>query len=367
MQSPGASIRPPAWRGRAALLSGVAALALLVVLALIVALGPGAGPAGPESAARASPPSVPASSTLVPASPSPASAAAASPSAAPGGTATLTPGPSGPASTPEPPVVLVGAGDIARCDGTGDEATARLLTAQPGIVFTLGDNVYPSGTAAQLRDCYAPSWGRVLDRTRFAVVGNHDYLTADAAPFRAYFGSAAVQDGRTWFAADLGAWHVIVLDANCDRVPGGCGPGSPQLRWLRRDLAASDARCTLAMWHQPRFSSGLHGNDTAVAPFWNALYAAGAELVLNGHDHDYERFAPQDPSGHADPARGITEVVAGTGGGNLRPFAVRKPNSVARSHTSYGVVVLTLRADGWRLRFRSTDGSYSDTATGTCH
>ena len=273
----------------------------------------------------------------------------------------------GVAPTPGGDPVLIGAGDIASCDGSDDEATAGLLERTPGIVFTLGDNAYDSGSAGQLRDCYGPSWGRLKDRTEFAVAGNHDYLTDDGDAFREYFGRAAVRDGVTWFAEDVGAWHVIVLDANCGELPGGCGPGSAQLEWLRHDLAASDSRCTLAMWHQPRFSSGQHGNEPAVGPFWDALHAAGADLVLNGHDHDYERFAPQDPEGERDPARGITEIVVGTGGAALRDFGTLVPNAVVRSNAAFGVLELTLGPSGWGFRFISTDGSFSDQGRGACH
>ena len=281
------------------------------------------------------------------------------------GTASTAPttGPTIPTGDP----VLVGAGDIARCDGTDDEATAALIEQIPGYVYTLGDNAYDSGSAAQLEECYGPSWGRLLDRTRFVVAGNHDYLTDGGAPFRAYFGQAASRDGKTWFSEDLGTWHVIVLDANCDVLDGGCGDGSAQLEWLRADLAASTARCTLALWHQPRFSSGYHGGDPAVAPLWNTLYAAGADLVLNGHEHDYERFGPQDPGGNADPARGLTEIVAGTGGAPLRDFGPAIANDVVRSSVAHGVLVLTLKPSGWDFRFVSTDGSFSDQGSGTCH
>ena len=235
-------------------------------------------------------------------------------------------------------------------------------------MFTLGDNAYSRGTPAEFRDCYDPSWGRVKDRTEFPVPGNHDYNTANAAGYRGYFGKRATPDGDTWYSRDVGAWHVIVLDANCTEIAGGCDTGSPQLRWLRRDLAASDARCTVALWHQPRFSSGEeHGNDPAVAPFWDALYAADADLVLNGHDHNYERFAPQDPDGNRDDQRGITEVVVGTGGGEMRGMGETKPNSIVRRGRLLGVFQLTLHPDGWSYRFISTDGSFSDEGTADCH
>jgi 3',5'-cyclic AMP phosphodiesterase CpdA len=160
---------------------------------------------------------------------------------------------------------------------------------------------------------------------------------------------------------------VVVLDADCDIVKGGCGADSPQLRWLRDDLAASGARCTLGLWHQPRFSSGQHGDDPAVGAFWDALYAAGADLVLNGHDHDYERLAPQDPSGNVDAARGITEIVVGTGGGELRDFKSIERDSVARVSGTYGVLALTLSDGGWSYRFVGTTPGFTDQGTGACH
>jgi 3',5'-cyclic AMP phosphodiesterase CpdA len=199
------------------------------------------------------------------------------------------------------------------------------------------------------------------------VTGNHDIRTNGGVPLRAYFGEAAVRDGVTWFGEDVGSWHVIVLDSNCGAREGGCGPDSAQVRWLRADLAASDARCTLALWHHPRFSSGEHGSDAAVAPFWDALHAAGADLVLNGHDHDYERFAPQDPAGQVDRKGGLTEVVVGTGGAPLRGFKDAVANSVVRASVAHGVLVLVLEPRGWQFRFVSTDGSFSDQGRGSCH
>ncbi|MEO5966441.1 MAG: metallophosphoesterase, partial [Candidatus Limnocylindrales bacterium] len=277
--------------------------------------------------------------------------------------------PAGPVGSPLPSgdPVLVGAGDIGRCDGTADEDTAALVDGTPGIVFTLGDNAYEQGTDQQFRDCFGLSWGRFKDRIMLPVPGNHDHETDNAAGYRAYFGDAATPAGTTWYSRDIGAWHVIVLDSTCSRVDGGCGTDSPQGNWLRADLASSTARCTLALFHHPRFSSGEHGSDPSVAPFWDALYAAGADLVLNGHDHDYERFGPQDPQGRPDQARGIVEIVAGTGGADLRPFGASTPSGIARSSIAHGVLVLTLQPSGWAYRFVSTDGSFSDQGTGTCH
>ena len=328
--------------------------ALLVVLGLVTllrAVGVGSGTAPDATGA-------------------PAAAATAPASAAPSGAAsTGTPGPTTSTSpTPLPvEVVLLGAGDIGRCDRTTDEDTAALLEQRPGIVFTLGDNAYDRGSAEEFRDCFGSSWGRIKDRIELPVPGNHEYETRDAAGYKEYFGERAVRDGATWYSVDIGAWHVVVLDSTCDRVPGGCGPDSPQLDWLRTDLASSDARCTLALFHHPRFSSGDHGSDDDVAPFWDVLYKAGADLVLNGHEHDYERFAPQDPAGNADDERGITQLIVGTGGTELREFKDPVANSRVRSSLAHGVIELRLAQTGWRWQFHATDRSFTDAGTGRCH
>jgi len=222
--------------------------------------------------------------------------------------------------------VLIGAGDIADCsDLAGAEATAKLLEANPGTVMALGDLAYPNGTPDDFK-CYHKTWGRVKDRTRPAV-GNHEFHSTGASYYFQYFGSAAGDPKTGYYSYDLGAWHIVVLNSECQQV-GGCEAGSSQEKWLRADLAAHPVGCTLAYFHKPRFSSGLnHGNDPEVGAFWQALYDYNAELILNGHDHDYERFAPQDPGGNADPKRGIREFVVGTGGKNHREFGIHKSNS----------------------------------------
>ena len=340
------------------LAAGVLVAGLGVVLlggGLLAIMNPSSTPPSASVASVAS-----ASPTAPWGSPSPAAEGSGPMTATPNAT------PPAPSPTPSGDPVLVGAGDIARCDSDADEATASLVDGIPGIVFTLGDTAYESGSEGELRDCYGPSWGRFRDRTGFVATGNHDIRTDGGAPLRADFGDAAPRHGVTWFSEDGGAWHVIVLDSNCTALEGGCGVDSAQLQWLRDDLAASTARCTLALWHHPRFSSGTHGNDTAVAPFWDALHAAGADLVLNGHDHDYERFAPLDPQGRLDRERGITEVVVGTGS-SLREFGTPVANAVVRSSVAPGVLVLTLQPSGWQFRFVSTDGSFSDQGSGACH
>jgi len=233
-----------------------------------------------------------------------------------------------------------------------------------GIVFTVGDAAYEEGTASNFRDCYEPTWGRLKDRTLLSAVGNHEYKTPNAAAYFAYFGSSAGRPGHGWRSLDVGAWHIVILNSNCDIV--GCGSGSAQLRWLKADLAAHQARCTLAIWHHPLFSSGAHGNDPAVRPFWRALRAAGADLVVNGHEHDYERFAPQTAGGALDRSSGIRELVVGTGGARLRRFKTIKPHSRFRLST-FGIIQLTLHRASYTWRFLRTDGTVADAGTTGCH
>lgn len=260
------------------------------------------------------------------------------------------------------PGVLVGAGDIAWCSSTGDEATAALLDGIAGTVFTTGDNVYESGTPAEFANCYEPSWGRHRART-LPAPGNHDWRTVNAEGYRDYFGFGP---GPLWYSYNLAGWHVVVLDSNCDKV-GGCGPGSPQHTWLLNDLAADTHACTAAIWHAPRFSSGAHGSSTAAEAFWTALYEDGAEIVVNGHDHNYERFAPQTPAAVAHP-NGIRQFVVGTGGKTLRLLGPTLANSEIRNSQIFGVLKLTLTAGHYAWRFVPVGGAaFSDAGTGTCH
>lgn len=263
--------------------------------------------------------------------------------------------------------VLIGAGDIADCsDLAGAEATAKLLEANPGTVMALGDLAYPNGTPDDFK-CYHKTWGRVKDRTRPAV-GNHEFHSTGASYYFQYFGSAAGDPKTGYYSYDLGAWHIVVLNSECQQV-GGCEAGSSQEKWLRADLAAHPVGCTLAYFHKPRFSSGLnHGNDPEVGAFWQALYDYNAELILNGHDHDYERFAPQDPGGNADPKRGIREFVVGTGGKNHREFGIHKSNSEVRNNHAFGVLKLTLKTTGYDWKFIPEAGkTFTDSGSGSCH
>ena len=304
---------------------------------------------GPTSAPTAPPP---------PATPPPATQP---PPTAPPPTATPPPPTAPPTAPPSGSAVLVGAGDIASCASSGDEAIADLIDGIAGTVFTAGDNVYDSGTPTEYTNCYAPSWGRFKARTK-AAAGNHDWLTAGAAGYFGFFGYA-----RSYYAYDLGAWRVYVIDSNCSQV-GGCGVGSAQYNWLKADLAANPTACVAAYWHHPRFSSGEHGSSTSVQPIWQALYDAGAEVVLNGHDHDYERFAPQTPTGAADPTNGITEFVVGTGGKNHYAFGATLANSIARNADTFGVLKLTLSANAYAWKFIPEAGkSFTDSGSASCH
>ena len=262
-------------------------------------------------------------------------------------------------------VIVVGAGDIAACDSTGDEATATILDGVPGTVVTMGDNVYETGTAAEFANCYAPSWGRHKARTRPSV-GNHEYGTPGASGYFDYFGAAAGDPDKGYYSYDLGAWHIVVLNSSCAEA-GGCGAGSPQETWLRQDLAANTDACTMAYWHHPRFASAM-GGTTAVAALWQALYDDGAELILNGHAHVYERFAPQTPTGLADPVNGIREFIVGTGGKSLVNFGTVAANSEVRESATFGVLRLDLRATGYAWDFMPVAGkSFSDSGSGFCH
>ena len=305
---------------------------------------------------------------------------------APSGAPATGPGP-GPQAPPLPaavppgaPVVVAAAGDIA-CDpadpnfngGQGvtghcqQRATSDIVVgSRPDAVLGLGDMQYNAGALEAFHAVYGPTWGRV-DPLMFPVPGNHEYGRPGAAGFFSYFGARAGTSGLGYYSFDLGSWHIVALNSNCDYVV--CAPGSAQEQWLRADLAAHPSLCTLAFFHHPLFSSGQGEGDEPVLPFWEDLYAAGADLVLNGHSHNYERFAPQTPSGGLDTARGIREIVVGTGGDNYQAFLPGvAPNSERRSSKTFGVLQLTLTATGYSWQFRpAAGGSFTDSGSGSCH
>jgi len=262
--------------------------------------------------------------------------------------------------------LLLAAGDIGSCTNNGDEATAAIILPKDGTVLALGDNVYDSATFDDFMQCYDPSWGQFKDRT-YPIPGNHEYLVPDAAGYFSYFGSAAGDPARGYYSFDQGTWHIVALNSNCAYV-GGCHAGSPQEQWLRADLAAHPVKCTLAFWHHPLFSSGKFGAWEGMAPFWQALYDAGAEIVLSGHDHNYERFAPQDAAGKADSRRGIVQYVVGTGGKELTELLTPMANSIVRDNLTYGVLEIRLGTDQYQWSFTPVaGGTFSDSGSGTCH
>ena len=271
--------------------------------------------------------------------------------------------------TPPPPALkVVAAGDIADCTGVAPSAsaaagTAALVAADDTLVLTLGDTTYPVGAPEEFATCYHPTWGSLKARTR-PVPGNHDYMTAGADGYFGYFGTLAGPDRRGWYSFDAGGWHFIALDSNVD-----ADAASAQAQWLAGDLAASrDALCTLAYWHHPVFSSGPHGDNAKMAGVFAMLHAAGVDVVLSGHDHDYERFAPQDAHGARDEARGVRAFVVGTGGATLYPLLLPRPNSEARYAADHGVLRLQLDAEGYRWDFvRAGGGQTIDSGSARCH
>jgi hypothetical protein len=270
-----------------------------------------------------------------------------------------------PTTTPTAARTLIAVGDVASCNSTADEANAQLVATIPGTIALLGDIAYERGSAADFTQCYDPAWGAFKSRTRPAP-GNHEYGTPGAAGYFGYFGTLAGVGTQGYYSYNLGAWHVVVLNSNCLRA-GGCAAGSRQERWLRSDLRRSRAKCTLAYWHHPRFSSGPHGDNATVAPLWRALYDARAELVLSGHDHDYERFRPQTADGRLDPNRGIREIVVGTGGKSLYPLFRHTANSWVGNDQTYGVLRLTLAPGRYSFRFLPVlSGTFTDSGSFRC-
>ncbi|QYF99874.1 MULTISPECIES: metallophosphoesterase [Massilia] len=270
------------------------------------------------------------------------------------------------------------AGDIARCKHpdprwSGAAATATLvewaLRADPrAVVLTLGDHTYPNGTAREFADCYGPTWGRFRERT-WPTPGNHEYNTRDALPYFDYFGERARGvDGNGYYSLRLGSWLLVSLNSNLEGERHAA-----QLAWLRAELDRSTASCTLAFWHHPAFSSGGHRGPGRMHDAWDILHRAGAELVLSGHDHDYERFAPQDARGRPDRARGLRQFVVGTGGAYATPFLRIRDNSEVREASFDGVLRLRLLENGYEWQFLAADpervpaGATLDRGLGACH
>ena len=292
-----------------------------------------------------------------------------------------------PAASPAPIValsgasVMIGVGDIASCTSRLSLGTARLVDSVlradsiakvDNAAFTLGDNVYTSGTTAQFDECFTPTWGDPNKRIIKALhpsPGNHEYYTPDADPYYKYFGPSAGVVGKGYYSYDVGTWHVVVV--NSEIIVNSSFSDAArreQMDWVDKDLKAHKKLCTIAYWHHPRFSSGWHGSDRKLAPIWQLLYDNDVDLVLAGHDHDYERFRPMTPEGVADTAKGIAEIVAGTGGEELRGFSGSiHPNSLYRIEGRAGVLLLTLGAAEYRSAFIEIGGRVWDQSGGKCH
>jgi hypothetical protein len=278
-------------------------------------------------------------------------------------------------------LVVVATGDIA-CDpdhrhyrdGVGashnchQKATADLVRAQaPDAVLPLGDIQYESGTLDAFRASFDRTWGALKPLMR-PVPGNHEYVLAGAPGYFDYFGAAAGPPGTGYYSYDIGSWHFIALNSNCTKLEGGCDRSGAQATWLRADLASHLNRCTLAYWHHPRFSSGIHGSDQRTDRLWRALHEGGADVVLVAHDHDYERFAPQGADGRLDPDRGMREFVVGTGGRSHDRFAHHAPNSEVRNDDTFGVLRLSLHDTGYDWRFvPEPKKTFTDAGTAACH
>jgi len=275
---------------------------------------------------------------------------------------------------------MVGVGDIASCSQRLGVETAILVDSilradsaakVQAAVFTLGDNVYSSGTTEQFEKCFTPAWGdpkRRIMKSLHPTPGNHEYYTPNADPYYKYFGPAAGVVGKGYYSYDVAKWHIVVVNSEmCVNSIFSDSARKEQLDWVTQDLKDHKALCTIAYWHHPRFSSGWHGNDARFDALWQILYNDGVDLVLNGHDHDYERFAPVNPAGILDSTKGIAEIVAGTGGEDLRGFNTIVPNSVYRIEGRVGVLLLTLGDKEWRSAWVEVGGRVWDQAGGKCH
>jgi hypothetical protein len=280
------------------------------------------------------------------------------------GSAAATSQPFGPITASGSTFVIAGSGDIAASNLFAERTAALLDAINPTVVYTTGDNAYPDGAAADFQSWYEPTWGRHKAKTR-PTAGNHEYQTAGASGYFGYFGSAAGSSGQGWYSYDLGSWHLIALNSNCAAV-GGCGPGSPQYQWLASDLASTSASCVAAYWHHPRF--GTAASDATLQPFWQLLYNADADLVLNGHEHSYQRYAPLTPTGAVDNVNGIREFVVGTGGrDHVALTQPAPPGREAANDNTFGVLKLTLRSGSYDWQFvPEAGGSYTDSGTDSC-
>ncbi len=277
--------------------------------------------------------------------------------------------------------VFIGAGDIATCGETGAARSAHIVDSVlradsvakvDDAVFSIGDNAYESGTGQEFIDCWGTTWGdpkKGIMRKIHPVPGNHEYLSPGADPYYAYFGKAAGTPGQGYYSYTLGQWHVQALNSEIFVNRGfSAKDRQDQLDWVAQDLKSSGKLCTVVYFHHPRFSTGWHGSDSRLQPLWQVLYDNNVDLVLNGHDHDYERFSAQTPAGFPDSTRGITQFVIGSGGTELREFKnTIERNSLTRISSRIGVLILTLGKNEYRSAFLDANGRIEDPSGGKCH
>lgn len=277
--------------------------------------------------------------------------------------------------------VLLAVGDIAVCGTDGDERTAKLadsilladsIAKVNDEVLTLGDNAYPDGSASNFAICWTQSWGDSTKRIMKKIhpsPGNHEHQSIGAAPYYQYFGTKAGSPKKGYYSYDVGEWHAIALNSEM-MVKNSFTDEERKAQedWLRNDLKTTTKTCTLAYWHDPRYSSGWHGDNPAIQPVWQILYDGGADLILVGHDHEYERFLPMDAYGVLDSAKGMPEFVVGTGGGDLRGFrSTPSANSAMRVQGYFGILKLTLGKGEYRSAFLDVNGRIWDPSGGKCH
>ena len=270
-----------------------------------------------------------------------------------------TTGNGGGVSTTPVTVTMLGAGDIGMCGRPEVAETARLVAGLEGDVLLAGDIAYMQGTAANFRDCFNPFWGQFRSRWH-PTPGNHEYESAGAAPYFAYFGDAAGPAGLGYYSFMAGEWLVLMLNSNVAATRG-----SAQWEFVRGELERQRTPCTLAVWHHPLFTSGPNGPNPAMRDMWALLETARAEVILNGHDHLYERFGRQMSDGRPDPANGIRQFTVGTGGAELYNFVRAAANSEERI-LKFGVVRFTLRPAQVDWEFLAIDGSVADRGLDTC-
>jgi len=263
------------------------------------------------------------------------------------------------------PVYFSGAGDVSICGQTGDDQTAAILMNQVGhgLFFVAGDSSNENGNMYEYQNCFSPSWGNLLPNLR-VVPGNHDYYSNPVENYWIYFDGVAGEPGKGWYSFEHGDWHIVMLNSNCGYV--GCGPSSEQIAWLKQDLENTSSDCSLAIWHHPRFNSGIAGNADWLYTFWDVLYEQGVDVIVNGHDHHYERMAKINPKGEIDPNLGIRSFVVGTGGASFYAIDQVQPFSEIRITNQFGIIQFTLNPASYTWQFINVNGEIMDQGEDTC-